>query len=690
MVRWVMRSLFRQLMLTFLGVGLASFGVNALLTLLAGQGSLQGLIEQNMRAEARSVRDRVQEALRYRTEEVTEWAHLPALDEILIDDRALRIENLLIDLRRRHAAVFAALSVLDRSGKFVASTRVELVGMQWPEEEGLPIDDPGGVWVEPIPVPGQGDTFVIAHPAKSTLREDPIGWLVAEVWAGPIRSIVSDSDFGRTAEHGKKFMVLTDGDSRLLAGGGAGLRPETGVPATLATIPPGETARVDLGRDGEHLVTRHPVASSAPDGEGLAVVTFWNSEDAGQATRRFFYAAIGAGALGLTLATGASFLIARRLSRRLRSVGDGIARLAAGDTNHRVHEKGKDEIGQLARSFNSMAERLRRTMGSLERSRARWQAIVTNAPDTVMTVGRDGEILSINRVVPGLSLEEVTGSSLYDYLPARHRDEVREILERLFAEGQDQEIEVEGPGPYQMPAWYSMRLAPIRQGDVIVAAGCIATDVSEKRRLERQILQVSEEERERIGQDLHDGVGQVLTGTSLLARGLRQKLEARGLPEAVDAKRIGGLLNDAIEQTRALARGLFPVGIASDGLRGAFEEMAATVESVSDVTCRVEGREPLPTDDRVRTLHLFRIVQEAVNNALRHSGARTVSIRMINGEDRKGIVVVDDGVGIHESSTGEGRGMGLHLMRYRARVINASIEIRSREDGKGTEVACWL
>lgn len=685
------RSLFGQLMLGFLIVGVASFSLNVVLTIAAGRGSLDELVEENLESLARSVLEEVDDVFAHLVGEVRVWSELDVLDEILIDDRAMRIENLLIKLQREHAADYESLSVVDGKGDVVASTRFEEIGEGWPFELPSPRIDVVSLGRIPAITDESGSVFRLSHPVRTRVRPEPIGWLIVEARVGPLRELVARASSEIEQEDGAKFVLLFDDQNRLLAGRPPRL-PDSGFPPAVfeATKTPG-VATIDLGPLGDYLTATF-VRSGPGVGQGsLRAVAFWRGRESRRAGRNFMLAAAGAGMLGLALAIGASFLMARRLTGPLRTITEGTARLAGGDLYHRVPETtATNEVGQLARSFNTMVKRLADAVGSLEASTARWRAIVTHAPDIVMTIARDGTILSINRAAPGYTVEQVTGSKVADYLSGRHAEAFAEALRRVFDDGQASELEIEAVGGEAPPAWYSLRLGPIHQGGQIFATACIATDITEKRHLEREILEVSEEERARIGQDLHDGLGQVLTGTAMLARGLQQKLEDRGLDsESADAKQIAGLINDAIDQTRTLARGLFPVGIGAGGLRAALEELASTVSSMPGVDCQVEGDESDPVLDRVHAMHLFRIVQEAVNNALKHAGASNIRIRVFNEADQRGVAVLDDGVGIATGAELATDGIGLHLMAYRARVIDASLEIRRRPEG-GTEVACWL
>jgi two-component system CheB/CheR fusion protein len=221
-------------------------------------------------------------------------------------------------------------------------------------------------------------------------------------------------------------------------------------------------------------------------------------------------------------------------------------------------------------------------------------------------------------------------------------------------------------------------------GDRLLIA---ANDVTERDRLEKQILEISDQERERIGQDLHDGLCQLLSGIKFKTTLLEQKLQSKAATEARDARAIEVLLNGAIQQARNIARGLHPVDLEARGLMSALQELSTSVADVYGIDCFCDLRHPVLVHDHLVATHLYRIAQEAINNALRHGRANRILIRL-SGGDNLCLKIQDDGSGI-PSETHRKIGMGLHLMNYRARAIGASIEI-APGPRNGTIVTCRL
>jgi len=214
-----------------------------------------------------------------------------------------------------------------------------------------------------------------------------------------------------------------------------------------------------------------------------------------------------------------------------------------------------------------------------------------------------------------------------------------------------------------------------------------ANDITERKRLERQILEISEQEQARIGQDLHDGLCQLLSGVKFKATLLEQKLQTKAPEEAQDARQIEALLNAAIQQARNMARGLHPVDLEARGLMSALEALAAGVASVFDVSCVCQFKGPVLVHDHVAATHLYRIAQEAINNALKHGQASKIWLRLALHQGRLTLTVRDNGLGLPAKPQTNG-GMGLPLMQYRARTIGASLNIRSVTGG-GTILNCW-
>lgn len=214
----------------------------------------------------------------------------------------------------------------------------------------------------------------------------------------------------------------------------------------------------------------------------------------------------------------------------------------------------------------------------------------------------------------------------------------------------------------------------------------LEAEIRERKQLEREILEVSEREQKRVGQDLHDGLSQLLRGVAYLSQVLQENLAKRSLPEAQDATRITQLINEAMAHARGLALGLFPVKMEADGLMAALAELAANVENIYKVTCQFECPGPVLIQDNNAAIHLYRIAQEAVSNALQHAHASRISISVTGSVGAVRLTIDDNGQGMPRDAERR-QGMGLRIMDYRARTIGALLKSR-RVPGGGTSVTC--
>ena len=209
-------------------------------------------------------------------------------------------------------------------------------------------------------------------------------------------------------------------------------------------------------------------------------------------------------------------------------------------------------------------------------------------------------------------------------------------------------------------------------------------EIAIKNNLQKQIMGISEKEHRRIGQDLHDSLSQQLGGIIFMGRVLFDKLKKIGLAEAQDMEKLIVYLQNALTHTRDLAKGLYPT-LSEGGLVVALNELAISVGELFAVTITVECEDGVNTSDEAVTIHIYRIVQEALNNAIKHGKATSVVIRLFREKGAVVLAVADNGVGFPEKPNQ--KGMGLNIMKYRAASIGASFESMSKRNG-GTVVKC--
>jgi PAS domain S-box-containing protein len=215
-----------------------------------------------------------------------------------------------------------------------------------------------------------------------------------------------------------------------------------------------------------------------------------------------------------------------------------------------------------------------------------------------------------------------------------------------------------------------------------------AIDITERRRLEREILQVSEDERRRIGQDLHDGLGQMLTGIGMMAQNLSQALKKNDSDHVPIAEEISNLIHEADRHAHELAHGLTPVDLSTGGLPTALEQLSVRTEQLFDIECDVTDLESVPIDDTTIATNLYRIAQEAITNAVKHGNARKIELALQQAGNQLRLMVRDDGSGFSpRSDSSPDGGMGIDLMEYRARIIGGTLNIRRLPEG-GTALTC--
>jgi signal transduction histidine kinase len=218
-------------------------------------------------------------------------------------------------------------------------------------------------------------------------------------------------------------------------------------------------------------------------------------------------------------------------------------------------------------------------------------------------------------------------------------------------------------------------------------AAALTQEVTQRERLQRELLKVSEREQRRIGQDLHDGLCQHLAGTAIAGQVLREKLAKNQQPEAGDAQRVVELIQEGVLLSRQSAKGLHPLEFDAAALMLALDEFAATTSRLFKMDCRFECDSPVLIHDAAAAEHMYRIVQEAVRNAISHGQAHHIVIRLETLDEGQELRIEDDGSGMAQEASPEG--MGLRIMAHRAREIGGTFRIESRA-GRGTMVSCTL
>lgn len=354
-----------------------------------------------------------------------------------------------------------------------------------------------------------------------------------------------------------------------------------------------------------------------------------------------------------------------------------------------------DAIDDLFYSVEHLIQRLpfiERRVGIRDTRQREYAALFETTVDGIIIIDSRGIIQSYNRAAAsifGYAADEVIGRNVSMLMPTPHREQHDDYLNNYLRTGHARIIGIgrEVNGLRKDGSSFPMDLAvsEVRKHEDVFFTG-VVRDITERRRLESEILRISEQERRRIGQDLHDGLGQMLTGIGLITQNLARQMEAQGSELAGELFEITQLVRDADQLARNLARGLVQVELEGDGLLASLRTLCSNAERMFDVTVTLESEGDITLDDSGMASNLYRIAQEAISNAVKHGRATSIDVRIRKRGHMVELAVEDDGVGFPKKLSSD-RGMGVDIMGYRARVIGGSLSIRARASG-GTAVKC--
>ena len=324
---------------------------------------------------------------------------------------------------------------------------------------------------------------------------------------------------------------------------------------------------------------------------------------------------------------------------------------------------------------------------ALRRSEHNLTSFFDHSPIGLEWLSASGSILRANQAqldLLGYAPRSIWGTSSAS--SALDPAAARELLERLAANETVRSLQMPRRRKDGTIRLVLVDAQPLWNEGQFLYSSVFSRDITERVNLEREILEISEREQRRIAQDLHDGLGQLLVGTAYLGNTLRKELAARSLPEVRQLDRLLRVLDEAIGQTRSLARGLHPVKPEPNGLMSALQELASRTRTLFNVGCRFICRQPVLIEDSMTATHLYRIAQEAVTNAIKHGKPGRIQISLTQTPGRINLAVRDNGVGL-PTRPRKHRGMGLRIMHYRAGTIGGSLAIQ-KEAGGGTTVVC--
>jgi len=334
----------------------------------------------------------------------------------------------------------------------------------------------------------------------------------------------------------------------------------------------------------------------------------------------------------------------------------------------------------------------KRDRAALKEGEARLRAILDTAVEGIITIDDHGIIESFNPAAErifGYQAREIIGQNVSVLMPKPYRQDHYAYLANYIRTGHARIIgigrEVVGKRKDGTVFPMDLSVSEVKLEDRRLFTGFVR-DITERKRLEKEILEISDRERRSIGQGLHDGLCQHLAGIELMSQVLEKNLAKKSKTTAAQAGKIANHVRDAIAQTRMLARGLSPVSIESNGLMSALQELAKAITSLFHVNCVFHCPQPILVPDNAVATHLYRIAQEAINNALKHGKADQINIMLTRNGTETELTVTDNGIGFREELANIG-GMGLQIMKYRAGMIGGALRVAPGQK-RGTKVAC--
>ena len=330
------------------------------------------------------------------------------------------------------------------------------------------------------------------------------------------------------------------------------------------------------------------------------------------------------------------------------------------------------------------------TLQVLREREAQMNAFMQNVPCAVYMKDLEGRYVYANETCAAVfrrGIAEVLGKTDSELLPKTTATKSRNIHLQVIAQNraiETTESFTRDDGPHY---WLTTRFPICNHHGEVMMVGGAAIDITENKRLEREIQEISEREKRRIGQDLHDGLGQYLTGIACMVKVVEQKLENKNLPESADVGKITAMVNETISQAPG-SRARAVTGRAGEKRPSGCLERAGLPRQPHQHQLSDQAPALTKVYDNAAAIHLYRIAQEAVNNGIKHGNAANIVIGLNTQNNQVELTIHDDGSGIRKTG-GKPRGMGLRVMAYRAAMIGATVTVEPSPAG-GTLVRCVM
>jgi two-component system, NarL family, sensor histidine kinase UhpB len=368
-----------------------------------------------------------------------------------------------------------------------------------------------------------------------------------------------------------------------------------------------------------------------------------------------------------------------------------IEALKSGATDYVLKDRLQRLPAVVNRALTQARERRERRAAevSLEEHRLLLSTLIDSLPEMVYAVDTQGCLKVVNR-------------TLLESLGKRRDDALGKRLAEIWTEENVAELENQSGATLRSGRavtnqerpwlsndgslrWYTVTQVPLRDHGTVSGVVCTLQDVTDRKAMEQEILEISNREQRRLGSDLHDGLGQELTGLSLLLKGLENQLTREAPQYSLQLTKISDLLARTIQSTRSLARGLAPVNLERGGLPEALKHLAARCTDMYNLQCSFSnGAQKLPDLEEGAATHVYRVAQEATTNAARYARAKSIIIDLHTTGRKLQLSIADDGIGLTAGLAQRDPGMGLKIMEYRARMLGGTINFE--EPGTGTRI----
>jgi two-component system CheB/CheR fusion protein len=352
----------------------------------------------------------------------------------------------------------------------------------------------------------------------------------------------------------------------------------------------------------------------------------------------------------------------------------------------------KDEAGRpiaIAKTARDITEQ-KRAQRALQKSQGQLGAILHTAADAIITIDGKGIIQSVNAATErmfGYSAVEMIGQNVKMLMTPAYRNEHDRYRENYAQTGIKKIIGIgrEVVAQRKDGSTFPVDLAVSEVEHLKLFTGIIR-DISRRKELEHEVVEIASLEQRRIGQDLHDDCGQQLTAIGMLVDGLAESLASHTPADLKVVNKIGQGINNVLREVRSIARGLALAEVDPEDLPAALAELASRLSETSAVRCVFQGEKDAHIKDSVQATHIYHIAQEACTNALKHAKAKNVEIRLQSTNDTFVLQIEDDGIGISKVAR---QGLGTRIMRNRASVIGANLTLEPAQP-RGTLVTCIL